>query len=308
MSNKLPKIIVILGPTASGKSDVAIKLAKEFNGEIISADSRQIYKGMDIGTGKVEGTWDESKKILLSDGVPHYAINICDPNEDFNVSDFKIYTEKIIQEILNRGKLPIICGGTGFWISSFVDNVDFPEVPPDKKLREKLEKESLENLLAMLSELDPQRAQTVDSKNKIRLIRAIEICKTLGKVPLLEAQSLKPKAYKFLQIGINVDKEVLKTRIQQRLNERFEAGMEKEVEKLHSNGVSWERLEAFGLEYRWISRYFQKKISLDEMKVKLYFDIIHYAKRQRTWFKKDNRIVWFEDYKNIKDNVSKFID
>ena len=294
------KIVVILGPTASGKSDVAIKLAQKFNGEIISADSRQIYRGMDIGTGKVTPT--EQKMAV------HYMLDIADPNDEFNISHFKKLAEKIIKDILKRGKLPIICGGTGFWIKSVVDNVQLPEVKPDKELRNLLSNKSAEELFEMLKKLDPERAKNIDAKNKVRLIRAIEICKTLGTVPKIKTTNQKLRTnFEFLQIGIDVPKEMLDEKIKKRLGKRFNDGMIEEAQNLNKNGVSWERLEYFGLEYRWIARYLQEKISLDEMMKKLYFDIIHYAKRQMTWFKRDKRILWLKDYEKVEKAVKKFL-
>jgi len=297
------KVVVILGPTASGKSDVAIKLAQKFNGEIISADSRQVYRGMDIGTGKV--TPAEQKMAV------HHLLDVTDPNDEFNISHFKKLAEKTIGDILKRGKIPIICGGTGFWIKSIVDNMQLPEVKPDKELRTLLSNKSAEELFEMLKKFDSERAGNVDAKNKVRLIRAIEICKSIGKVPLVNS-TLKNKKYNFIQIGIDVPRDILNEKIKKRLGQRFSAGMIEEVQNLNNppagGGVSWERLEYFGLEYRWLARYLQQKISLDEMMNKLYFDIIHYAKRQMTWFKKDARILWLKNYTEIEKAVKKFLD
>ena len=199
------KIIVILGPTSSGKSDVAIRLAKKFNGEIISADSRQIYRGLDVGTGKVHGAWEMGNGAFISEGVPHYAIDTVSPRTDFNASKFKKYADKIIADILKRGKLPIICGGTGFWIKSIVDNASYPEVKPDWDLRNQLRNKTAEELFLELKKLDSDRASNIDSKNKVRLIRAIEICKTLGYVP----KPVVGKNFCPLQIGIALPKEKL---------------------------------------------------------------------------------------------------
>ena len=215
---KKNKIIVILGPTSSGKSEVAIKLAQKFNGEIISADSRQVYRGMDIGTGKVEP--DLSGEIpqkfssgkfyaespYMSGGIAHYLIDIANPKTEYNAANFKNDANKIIEDILKRKKLPIICGGTGFWIKAIVDNVNFPKVKPDKELRKILEKKNAEELFKTLRELDSERANNIDAKNKVRLIRAIEICKAIGKVPKIIIQN---ERYYFLQIGINTPKEEL---------------------------------------------------------------------------------------------------
>ena len=170
MSEKKQKIIVILGPTASGKSGLAVKLAKKIDGEIISADSRQVYKGMDIGTGKI------IKKEMF--GIPHYLLDIKNPKKQFTVMEFKKLAEKKIAEILKKKKIPIICGGTGFYINSVVDDIDFPEIKPDKKLRKELEKKPTEELFKILKKLNPTRAKNIDSKNKRRLIRAIEIART----------------------------------------------------------------------------------------------------------------------------------
>jgi tRNA dimethylallyltransferase len=306
------KIIVILGPTASGKSDVAIKLAKKFDGEVISADSRQIYRGMDIGSGKVvqDTRYKMQDARYLSDKIRHHLIDVANPNDDFNISHFKKLAEKATTDILKRGKLPIVCGGTGFWIQSIVNNINLPDVKPDINLRKKLEKESTEKLFTMLKKLDTERASNIDAKNKVRLIRAIEIAKTLGKVPtqssLIGNQS--SNNYEFLQIGIDISREILNEKIKKRLNHRLEIGMIEEIEKLHNEKISWERLESFGLEYRWIAKYLQKKISLAEMRERLYFDIIHYAKRQMTWFQKDQRILWLKDYTEIEKIIKIFLD
>ncbi|HOF42352.1 MAG TPA: tRNA (adenosine(37)-N6)-dimethylallyltransferase MiaA [Candidatus Moranbacteria bacterium] len=311
---KKNKIIVILGPTASGKSDVAIKLAKKFDGEIISADSRQVYRGMDIGSGKVTRDFSGGKKqvangkednIYISEGIAHYLIDVADPNEDFNVSHFKKLAKEAIEKILQKGKLPIICGGTGFWIKSIVDNAEFPKVKPNKTLREKLNKKTAEELFQMLAKLDSKRAESIDPKNKVRLIRAIEIAEKLGKVPDIGDKTPDTR-YQFLQIGISVPREALNEKIKKRLDARFDEGMAREIENLYKAGVSWVRLESFGLEYRWISKYLQGKVSLDEMKQRLYYDIIHYAKRQMTWFKKDKRILWLKDYEEIEKAVALF--
>lgn len=322
-SGRRNKIIVILGPTASGKSDVAIKLAQKFDGEIISADSRQIYRGMDIGTGKVPRDFTgvksqkskvkNNEKYFISNRIIHHLIDVADPNEAFNISHFKKLSEKAIEEILQRKKVPIVCGGTGFWIQSIVNNVQFPGVKPDITLRSMLRNKSAEELFEILGKLDLERAENIDAKNKVRLIRAIEICKAIGKVPKPQDTRNKKQEtkYEFLEIGIDVPKELLDKKIKKRLEQRFNDGMVQEVENLHNlptnKGVSWERLEYFGLEYRWIARFLQNKIGFDEMRQKLYYDIIHYAKRQMTWFRKDKRILWLKNYAEIEKAVQKFL-
>lgn len=291
----LPKIIVIVGTNASGKSTLGIKIAQKFNGEIISADSRQVYRGMDIGTGKVTKAEQRMAK--------HWLIDIISPKTNFSAAQFKKLADKKIEDILKRGKLPIICGGTGFWIKAVVDNVEFPEVKPNWKLRKKLEKKSAAALFIILKNLDPDRAAEIDQNNKVRLIRAIEIARALGKVPSLK---LLPK-YDILQLGISWPREKLYKRIKTRLDKRFKQGMIKEVKNLHKNGVSWKRLESFGLEYRWIAKYLQGKMTLEKMKEKLFQEIKNYAKRQMTWLNKDKRIHWIRNQKETEKLVKNFL-
>ena len=280
------KIIVIVGPTASGKSDLSIRLAKRLEGEIISADSRQVYRGMDIGTGKV------TKKGQKT--VSHHLIDVANPNKQFTVNDFKKLAEKEINDISKRGRLPIVVGGTGLYIDALVYDLNFPDVPPNKKLRAQLEKMSVEELFARLRKLDAKRAQTIESKNKRRLIRALEILAAVEKVPLLDTKyhQQKPK-YNVLWLGLNPVN--LKQIIKKRLKERLRKGMIKEVEKLHTKGLTWKRLEELGLEYRWVSRYLQKRIDRKEMEEMLLREIINYAKRQMTWFKRNKKITWIKN-------------
>ena len=282
-----PKVIVIVGPTASGKSDLAVLIAKEFDGEVISADSRQVYKGLSIGAGKI------TKREMC--GVPHHMLDVLSPKKVFTVSDFKDKSEKIIGEIIERGKLPIICGGTGFYIDTLINNTTLPEVEPDPKLRQKLSKMSAPKLHLMLLKLDSRRAKEIDPNNKVRLIRAIEIAKALGKVP----QSKPNPNYSPLFIGIEWKREELNERIQIRLLKRMKQGMLKEVENLHKSGLSWKRMFDLGLEYRHLSEYLQNKISKAEMLEKLEKEIEHYAKRQMTWFKRNKNIKWLNS-KNLK--------
>lgn len=278
-----PKVLVILGPTATGKSDLAVQLAKKFNGEVVSADSRQIYKGMNLGTGKI------TKKEMQ--GVKHHMLDVVKPNTRFSVAQYQKQASKKIQEIVSKNKLPIIAGGTGFYIDSVTKNIKLPEVPPNKKLREKLEKHSAEKLFKKLANLSPRRAKNIDKNNKVRLIRAIEIATELGDIPdIVEMTS----PYDFVFIGLDIADEILKSKIAHRLEKRLKAGMVREVQKLRKAGISWKRLESFGLEYREIARFLQKKISKLEMIENLKNDIWHYVKRQRTWFKRNKDIKWFE--------------
>ena len=274
----MEKIIVVCGPTATGKSDYAVELAKKINGEIISADSRQVYKGLDIGSGKI--TKREMKR------VPHHLLDVANPKRIFSVSQYKRLANKAIKDILSRGKTPILCGGTGFYIDAVIYDQNFPKVKPNKTLRKQLEKLSLQELSDKLQELDPERFETIDAKNKVRLIRALEIADALGSVP----KTQRTKKYEVEWIYLDLPDDVLKKRIHDRLLKRMKKGMVKEVENLHNppagGGVSWKRLESLGLEYRYLALYLQKKLFKSEMLTQLEFAIWHYAKRQRTWFNK----------------------
>src|SRR3989338_1623235 len=205
-----PKVIVILGQTATGKSNLAVKIAKLIDGEIISADSRQVYKRLNIGTGKI------TKKEMR--GIPHYLIDVANPKKQFTVAEYKKLAEKKLKEIIARGKTPIICGGTGFYIDAVTKGMILPEVPPNKKLRETLNKKTAPALFKMLQKLDNARAQNIDSKNKVRLIRAIEITKKLGRVPHLATES---PSYEFIKIGLEVPEKILKKKIKTRLRKRL---------------------------------------------------------------------------------------
>ncbi len=270
------KIIVILGQTATGKSDLAVKIAKKINGEIISADSRQVYKNLDIGTGKIT-----SKEMK---GVPHHLLDIANPKKKFSAAEFQQKAIYAMADILNRGKTPIICGGTGFYIDAITKGVVFPEVPPNTKLRVILAKKSEETLFKMLKKLDPRRAENIDAKNKVRLMRAIEIVKALGKVP--EIVEVKP-LYKFTKIGLYLPPDKLKKKVEKRVAKMFEAGLLNEIKKLKKAGVSNKRLSELGFEY---------SNPTYETVVK---ETLNYAKRQMTWFKRDTEIKWFDASKKI---------
>lgn len=290
-----PKIIVILGQTATGKSGFAVEVAKKINGEIISADSRQVYKGMDLGTGKV------TKKEM--GGIPHFMLDIISPkNKTFSAGQFQKMAKQKIKEILDKKNIPIICGGTGYYIDSLINSLPFPEVLPNKKLRKELEGESTTELFEILKKIDKNRAKNIDAKNKVRLIRAIEIAQELGQVPKLKKTK---KEFETIKIGLAFPDNELKRRIYERLIKRIKKGMIKEVEKLHESGVSWKKLESFGLEYRYVSFYLQKKMTKEEMIEKLFSAIWHFAKRQKTWWKKDKEIIWINPSKKKDITIAK---
>lgn len=295
------KIIVILGPTAVGKSDFAVEVAEKINGEIISADSRQVYKKLDIGTGKIkEGEMRE---------IPHHLISIINPKGDFSVAQYKKLAVDSIQHILAKGKIPIIVGGTGQYIQSIVDNISIPEVPPNQALRKKLELKTNGELFKILKKLDPRRAGNIDKDNPRRLMRAIEIAKAIGRVPKLKST---PNAkYQFLQIGLKINSEKLKQRIERRVREMLEFGLLKEIKNIHQLGLSWKKIYELGFEYKYPALFLRGKIDQNEMLEKMLIANYKYAKRQMTWFKKDERIKWFtteeKDLKNSKKLIKDFL-
>lgn len=311
MKNFPEKLIALVGPTASGKSDCAIELARLYDGEILSADSRQVYRGMNIGTGKVirdSHTPNSDTSIFLSEGIRHHGIDIADPQEDYNIAHFLRDAKETIANIRSRDHLPIICGGTHFWIQTLLEGNSLPEVPPNPALRLKLSEQTAEELFALLQTQDPARAENIDRHNTIRLIRALEIIEHLGKVPPSEVQNRGKVLQNIHIIALCPPKEVLRERIAQRLESRFAQGMIAEVEGLHTHGVSWERLETFGLEYRFIALFLQKKLTEQEMRVQLFHAIWHYAKRQLSWLRRwENMgapIHWVEDQEKALKKIS----
>jgi len=290
------KLVVILGPNASGKSTLAVELAKKFNGEVISADSRQVYKGMDIGTGKI------TKKEMQ--GVPHHLLDVASPKRRFTVTQYQKKANNAIKKIYGKGRLPILCGGTGFYIQSIVDGIIIPEVKPDWKFRNLLEKKPTEQLFQMLQYLDSKRATNIDKYNRRRLIRAIEIVvKTKKSIPLLKKQ----KKFNVLMLGIKRGELELEKRIKERLEKRFKQGMIKEVERLKRSGLSWKHIEEFGLEYKFTAYYLQNKMEYNEMVERLQKATENYAKRQMTWFKRDKSIYWLKDKKTAEQLTEKFL-
>ncbi len=293
----MKKLVVILGPTAAGKTDLSIALAKKFKGEVVSADSRQVYKGMDIGTGKI------TKKEMQ--GVPHYLLDVASPKRKFTIAQFKKRALRAIRKIQRRGKIPFLVGGTAFYIQTIIDGIKIPKVKPDWKLRKRLEKKTPQQLFSLLQKKDPRRAKDIDRHNKRRLIRALEIVhKTRRPVPLIEKS---PPQWSVLVLGVKRGPEELKKRIKKRLKRELRKGVTAEIKRLRGSGLSWKRLESFGLEYRWIAKYLQEKISREEMEERLQKDIEHFAKRQMTWFKKEKRIHWVRNQKEAEELVKEFL-
>lgn len=290
------KLIVILGPTASGKSALAVNLAQKFNGEVVSADSRQVYRGMDLGSGKI------TKKEMK--GVRHHLLDVASPQKRFHVVQYRKLAQKSIAQIMKRGKIPILCGGTGFYLQAVIDGIVIPSVKPDWQLRSRLERFSTEELFEKLKKLDPKRAKTIDKYNRRRLVRSLEIILKTKK-PILALEK-KPLPYPVLIIGIKKTYDELQKLIAKRLQKRLEIGMVAEVKNLHEKGVSWERLEEFGLEYRFIAQYLQNKLSYETMLQFIQKETEHFAKRQMFWFKRDKRIRWVKNQKEVEKLVKIF--
>jgi tRNA dimethylallyltransferase len=292
-------LIVVLGPTASGKSELAVQIAKKVDGEIISADSRQIYKGFDISAGKVDGQWkkirqdEKTKNVFIYKNVSHHLIDEASPKVQYSVARFQKNARAAIDDILRRGKTPIICGGTGHWIDAVIFDQTIPTVKADAKLRAKLNKLTTEQLHVKLLKLDPVRAASIDAHNPRRLIRALEIVLTSGQpVPKISKPKYFYKDLKIEWIGINPPQELLEKKIRTRLSARLKEGMVEEITALRRSGLSWKKLEGFGLEYKYCALYLQNKISAEEMESQLYTAIRQYAKRQMTWWKRNQDIQW----------------
>lgn len=277
-----PKVIAIVGPTASGKTALSIALASRFGGEVISADSRQVYREMDLGTGKV--TAAEMANI------PHHLLDIANPATDtYTGADFVHDASTAISDITNRGHLPIITGGTFFYLDLLRGLRSSAPVPPNGPLRTELETKTTEELSALLTNLDARRAETIDHANRRRLIRALEVVNAIGHVP---ETAVTDCPYDMLVLGIDVPVDILNERIHRRIVDRIDQGMIEEIETLHKSGVSYERMASFGLEYRSIASFLQGHITKDVMVEELAAKIRQFAKRQRLWLKNDPSIIW----------------
>ncbi len=301
MITQLPKLVVLLGPTASGKSGLGITLAQHFNGEIVSADSRQVYRGLDIGTAKVT----PAERAL----VPHHILDVADPREIYTVAQYQRDAIAAINDILERRHQPFLVGGSPHYIQAVVDNLDIPHIEPQPELRARLEKRPLSELLEQLEELDPHTAATIDRNNPRRIIRALEVCLTSGQ-PFSQQRNMSEPVYQSLVLGVEWPRDVLYRRIDERVDERMQLGMVQEVQRLLDEGISQQRLEALGLEYRYISRWLTGVFeSEDEMVQGLKYAIHDFTRRQLTWFRKETRIIWVNggDWEQADKRVRDFL-
>ncbi|MBI5731834.1 MAG: tRNA (adenosine(37)-N6)-dimethylallyltransferase MiaA [Candidatus Magasanikbacteria bacterium] len=309
MVEQLLKIIAVVGPTASGKTALGIALAKKFNGEIISADSRQVYKSMDIGTAKVEGekkTDELGRQFILAEGVPHYGINLIEPSEIFSAAEFKQYALAVIAEIGRRERLPILVGGTGLYLKAIVENLQIPAVAPDFKLRENLEKKNLSDLVEELKKIDPLSVERIDLKNKRRVMRALEAVLSSGR-SFAGNWKKGPRLFQSLEIGIDLPRTELYRRIDKRVETQIQQGMIEETKRLIEKWYKWSWPSMTGIGYKEIGMYLRGEISLDKAKELTKFRIHDYARRQLTWFRKNKDIQWVKDYREAENLTRIFL-
>ena len=294
--DSMDKLIVITGTNASGKSGLGVELAKRFDGEIVSADSRQVFTGLDLGSGKI--TKEEMQ------GIPHYMIDVAAPNDFFSLKDYQTGAYAAIDDIIDRGKSPFLVGGTGLYINSVVDGYNLTDAKPDLEIRKKIEAMSREDIIAHLEGVNPDALKSVDILNKRRLERALE--KSLAGYSH-DNESI-PK-YEVLEIGVTWPREVLYERIRVRLDKRLNEGMIDEVKSLRENGATDDFLFKLGLEYRYILMYLRGEFSdYDAFYNKLFMEIRHLAKEQMTWFRKRKNIKWIDMEDNPEDAATRLIE
>jgi tRNA dimethylallyltransferase len=311
---KSNKVIVILGTTGSGKTSLGVRLADKFNGEIISADSRQVYKGMDIGSGKDLGEYKitrsiKGKKVIKK--IPYHLIDVVKPQTKFTLAHYQKLALKAIENVLQKGKLPLVVGGTGLYLQAVVDNYQLSNLKPDVKARAVLEKLSATQLFERLQKLNPKFAVQLnnsDRNNPRRLVRYLEIMSADKDFKF----KTKKSPYDFLILGLDWPNEILQQRIYKRLTDRLEKeNMVGEIKRLHKQSVSWKRLESFGLEYKFVSLYLQNKITYEDMVEKLNTAIFQFAKRQKTWWKRwrkqGRKIEWAGQPEDAINLISRFI-
>lgn len=278
----LPKLVAVLGPTACGKSGLGVALARRFDGEVVSADSRQVYRGLDLGTGKV--TPEEME------GVPHHMLDVVEPGQPYSVADFQAGAYAALDNILARGKVPFLVGGTGLYLRAVTEGFVFSDAPPDPDLRNRLESLSTTELRTLVEEKTGAALSGGEENNRQRLIRAAEKVLSGG----WETPPAKPR-YHCLLLGVTYPRQTVCDRIDQRLQARIDAGMIDEVANLRAAGVSDEFLDRLGLEYRFILHFLQGDVrDLEELKILLGTAIKQFAKRQMSWFRKDKNVLWLD--------------
>ena len=305
---KKPKLIVIVGPTASGKTSWSLRMAKKINGAIISADSRQIYKKMDIGTAKEKGEWRRVglKKEYFVDGIKHYLVDFVDPGQQFTAVDWRDKAFKYIKLCYKNKQPPIVVGGTGLYLSALVDNYSIPKIPANKKLRESLSEKSAVELYHRLETLDTETAAVIDKNNKRRLIRALEVSILSGEPYSMQRLKGEP-SFDCLKIGIEVEREELHSRIEARVDNMIKIGLMEEVKALIRQGYAWSLPSMSGIGYKQFKEYLENKITREEVAANLKRDTKRYAKRQMTWFSRDKSIKWCRNYEQAEKLALDFV-
>jgi tRNA dimethylallyltransferase len=307
----MQKIICIVGPTATGKTDIALQLAKQLQTDLIACDSRQVYQGLDIGTGKLpsdNAVVKKNKEYWLVDGVKIWMYDCVSLRENFTVKDYVDKTRKIVQTLHAQGKVPIIVGGTGFYLKALLEGLPSLEVTENKKLRKELEKLSVDQLQNKLQQLSISKLEELnlsDRQNPRRLIRWIEI---YSQFPNGLPPAVKDEEYSVLKIGLSAPRDILYAKINKRVLKWLDQGIVSEVEELQKEGVSWQKFKDLGLEYGIIAEYLQNKITVEYLIVQMQLVVRQYAKRQLTWFRKEKDIIWFDVTKpNYISQVEKCI-
>lgn len=303
----LKPLIVIIGPTSSGKTDLSLRLARQYNGEIVNADSRQIYEEMAIGTGSpIPLDYKRKDKIYLINNIPHHLFNTKKPNQKFSLSQYKKLALKTIKEIQKRDKLPILVGGTGLYINAIIDNLNIPKAPPNQKIRKRLEKHTEKYLFKKLEKVDLKSAKVIGPQNKRKLIRALEVYEITGK-PFSVQQIKGKQLFNTLQIGIKINREKLYNKIDERVDEMIKIGLIRETKQLSQKYNS--NLPAMsGIGYFEISSYLKNEMELEEAIQKIKFRTHQYARRQITWFKRNEKIKWVEKYQDASEIINKFLE
>lgn len=313
------KLLVILGPTATGKTDLAIQLAHKFKGELVSVDSRQVYKGLDIGTGKMPGGKFQIEKAdgyWQINGIKIWMYDVVSPKRQYNAALFVKDANKVIEEIIKRGKLPIIVGGSGLYLKALVDGLSNLAIQLDKNLRKKLYKLSKEQLQKKLRKVSSEKWEGMNSsdrENPRRLVRVIEleISPRRSQYGHLRGGS---ESYNVLKIGLTAKREILYQKSDERVISRMKQGMIEEVKRLHRQGLTFKRMRQLGLEYGVLADYMDKKFNSQDELIEILQNKIHgFVRRQLTWFKKEKDVIWFdiikEDYfKSVEELVTKWYD
>lgn len=309
----MDKLLIISGPTATGKTSLGVNLAKKFNGELVSADSRQVYVGMDLSTGKDLPQEAKSKEgHYLFDNVPVWMLDVVKPNEEFSVADYVDLASKVIDGISQRNKLPIIVGGTGFYIKALIDGIDTLGIPPDWDLRKQLSLKSIAELFEMLSRINSEKSasmNTSDKQNPRRLIRAIEVSLNKSNITPQNPAFYFSLPTSCLFIGLSADYKFLYDRVDKRIEEQVKLGAEKEINKLIEDGYTWDLPAMSAMGYGVWRPYFENKQTKEQVIEKWKFSEHAYCRRQMTWFKKDTRIKWFDITKqNYQDEIEHLVE